>query len=47
MSRKMFTDPEDPEAVRDLIEIFIQRVELFQDGHGVIYYKPCRSAPKG
>ena len=49
MSRKMFTDPEDPEAVRDLIDIFIERVELFQDGHGVIYYHlPVRSErPEG
>ena len=49
MSRKMFTDPEDPEAVRALIGVFIERVELFQDGHGVIYYNlPVRSErPEG
>ena len=35
---KTYTDPEDLEAIRELMHIFIERVEVFDDGHGVIYY---------
>lgn len=41
---KTWTDPEDPEAIRELFQIFIQRVEVFEledgatDQRVVIYY---------
>ena len=38
LNHKTFTDPADPEAIRELIHIFIERVEVFQDKHGIIYY---------
>ena len=49
LSQKTLTNPEDPEAIRELLNIFIERVELFQDKHGIIYYDlPIRSAkPEG
>ena len=49
LSRKTLTNPEDPEAIRELLNIFIERVELFQDKHGTIHYDlPIRSAqPEG
>ena len=49
LNLKTLTDPEDPEAIRELLHIFIERVDLFADGHGVIYYSlPVRSSgPEG
>ena len=49
LNYKTFTDPADPEAIRELMEIFIERVEVFQDKHGIIYYNfQVRSAePEG
>lgn len=38
MSRKMFLDPEDPKAMRKVLNTFIRKVDIFQDGHGVICY---------
>ncbi len=38
MNLKTFTDPEDLEAVRELLHIFIERVEVFPDGHAFIQY---------
>ena len=38
LNHKTFTDPADPEAIRELMHIFIERVEVFQDKHGIIYY---------
>ena len=38
LNLKTFTDPEDLEAVRDLMHIFIETVDVFQDGYGVIHY---------
>ena len=49
LNRKTLTDPADPAAVRELLHIFIERVEVFEDKHGIIYYDlPVRSAgPEG
>ena len=49
LSLKTYTNPADLEAVRELIHIFIERVELFADGHGVIYYNlpVCRRRLEG
>ena len=46
---KTLTDPEDPEAIRELFQIFIERVEIFEDRHGDIHYTlPVQSAgPEG
>ena len=38
MNLKTFTDPEDLEAVRELLHIFIERVEVFPDGRAFIQY---------
>ena len=38
LNLKTYTDPEDPEAIRELMQVFIDRVELFQDGNGYIQY---------
>ena len=38
MNLKTYTDPEDLEAQRELMHLFIERVEVFHDGHGVIEY---------
>ena len=35
---KTYTDPEDPAAIRELMKLFIDRVDLFQDGSGRIQY---------
>ena len=49
LNLKTLTDPEDPEAIRELFQIFIERVDVFQDRHGDIYYTlPVQSAgPEG
>ena len=49
LSRKTLTEPEDPEAIRELLNIFIERVYLFADKTGVIHYDlPIHSAgPEG
>ncbi len=45
MSKKLFTDPADPEATRELLNLFIERVEIFADKSGKIYYDlPVRKA---
>ena len=38
MNLKTYTDPEDLEAQRELMHLFIERVEVFHDGRGVIEY---------
>ena len=38
INKKLFTDPADPEATRDLLQLFIERVEIFADKSGKIYY---------
>ena len=38
MNLKTYTDPKDLEAQRELMHLFIERVEVFHDGHGVIEY---------
>ena len=38
LNLKIYTDPEDPEAIRELMRLFIDRVDLFQDGSGQIQY---------
>ena len=49
LSQKTLTNPEDPEAIRELLHIFIERVYLFADKTGVIHYDlPIHSAgPEG
>ena len=45
ISKKLFTDPADPEATRELLALFIERVEVFADKSGRIYYDlPIRKA---
>ena len=45
ISKKLFTDPADPEATKELLELFIERVEIFADMSGKIYYDlPIRRA---
>jgi site-specific DNA recombinase len=40
-----FITPEDPEGIRELLQTFIQYVDVFTDGHGVIQYDlPVRFA---
>ena len=44
LNRKTFTDPDYPEAIRQLMQIFIDRVEVFEGGYGTIHYDlPARS----
>jgi site-specific DNA recombinase len=38
MNLKTYTNPEDPEAIRELIGLFIERVEVMDGEHGVIHY---------
>ena len=38
MDLKTYTDPEDPEAIRELVGLFIERVEVMDKKHGVIHY---------
>ena len=38
LNLKTYTDPADLEAMRELMYVFIEQVEIFADGHGVIYY---------
>ena len=45
MNKKLFTDPADAEATRELLQLFIERVEIFPDKSGKIYYDlPIRRA---
>lgn len=49
MDKKTYAEPADPEAIRELLHIFIHEVTVFEEGYGVIYYDlPVRSAgPEG
>ena len=48
LNRKTYTSPDDPEAIRQLMKIFIDRVEVFQGGYGIIHYDlPARSLGTG
>ena len=48
LNRKTYTDPDDPEAIRQLMKIFIDRVEVFEGGYGTIHYDlPARSLGLG
>ena len=48
LNRKTYTDPDDPEAIRQLMKIFIDRVEVFEAGYGTIHYDlPARSLGLG
>ena len=38
INKKLFTDPADPEATRELLQLFIERIEIFADKSGKIYY---------
>ena len=38
MDLNTYTDPEDLEAVRELISLFVERVEVMDREHGVIHY---------
>lgn len=48
MNLKTFMDPEDPEAIRELIGLFIERVDVMDKDHGVIHYDlPVRCEGSG
>ena len=38
MNLKTYTDPENLDAVRQLINLFVEKVEVFDDGHAIVHY---------
>ena len=45
MDLKTYAEPADPEAIRELFHIFIDKVEVFNEDYGFIYYRlPVRRA---